>query len=456
MHKLALGGGGALVSFETRTLHAEHAEQTNGSAGVKALMQRDVDVLDGRINMVTQRRASLPPPDMPPGLDRDERVLIFRGYFRESVPQSALETWRQRHLVLRFHLHDDTLDVTELGARNDGLPHGRFLKRCSLPGLFPGSLRIGGVVDILGRAVRIYAADGVARRYATDVLGEPQPPDVDPGIDTFSATAAMAALASDAGSWHGVKSSSITRYIEAARGNQHRADERPPMEKTRWLDFDGVTPLRFLLRDEPVMRRDGDDAASSVTVPGLAAPPPQLYWLTYYIASRELEVQLAKANPILRMTAAGIGQEREAGVTAARGGGGVAQYLTLVKRSRLPKLALPSLRGSGDTTSRSSNRVNSGGASRTCNSDDAPTFITENDLRVGERLNVYGRIMTMCDVDNATQTWYAAEHGIDQRSARIDTAVPPTERAEIVPPPPLLGPAGIGGFNEADTLNSWK
>ena len=38
----------------------------------------------------------------------------FKGYYNESVADSALETWRCRHLFIRFFLGDSTTEVNEV------------------------------------------------------------------------------------------------------------------------------------------------------------------------------------------------------------------------------------------------------------------------------------------------------------------------------------------------------
>lgn len=44
----------------------------------------------------------------------DERSVAFKGYYNESVADSALETWRCRHLFIRFYLGDSTTEVNEV------------------------------------------------------------------------------------------------------------------------------------------------------------------------------------------------------------------------------------------------------------------------------------------------------------------------------------------------------
>jgi hypothetical protein len=89
--------------------------------------------------------------------------LTFRCYYQEGVPESALETSRKRHLVLLYHLEDDTAEIVEPEVRNNGLIPGRFLKRMRLPDISPETLRVGAVVEIYARTFKLYACDDFTR-----------------------------------------------------------------------------------------------------------------------------------------------------------------------------------------------------------------------------------------------------------------------------------------------------
>ncbi len=89
--------------------------------------------------------------------------LTFRCYFQEGVPESALESSRKRHLVLLYHLEDDTTEIVEPEVRNNGLVPGRFLKRMRLPDVTPETLRVGNVLEIFSRTLKLYACDDFTR-----------------------------------------------------------------------------------------------------------------------------------------------------------------------------------------------------------------------------------------------------------------------------------------------------
>ena len=339
--------------------------------------------------------------DLPPALAKDGTCLSFKAFYNESVPESPLETWRTRLLVLKFHVDDGSLEAIDPNIRNDGMPHGRFLKRIVVPGITLLDMRVGGSLELFGRVVRIYAADGVARKYFRDVVGDEQPADEEPVADKFSGTLQREHNKVDPEAWHGVKSSAITRYIEAKCGKLRSVNNDA---KERWNKYDGSLPLRFLLLWETA--EEGVAANST--------PDRRQFWLSYFLSDETVEIREAKKGE----------GKRSAG-----------SFSKLVKRGRLPRTLIVH-----DDRGRSAEEFSG--------SDD---YYSEDDFRVGGPLFVYGRDMVIADCDDYTQEWYAVEKGLDQRAARIETRVAPVEKVPLAIPPPLLGPAGIGERN----VNEW-
>ena len=134
------------------------------------------------------------------------------------------QTWRLRQLLIRFYLRDAKVeadDVQDALTRNDGLMHGKFLKRSALVGLDRTSyvrlLRVGGELVLQGRHVRLYACDASTRAHFAG-KGAPQAADEQPPQDAHTAAALKAAKPADA--WYGTRTSSITRFLEASMGSQ--------------------------------------------------------------------------------------------------------------------------------------------------------------------------------------------------------------------------------------------
>ena len=73
-------------------------------------------------------------PRLPPKwLKYDRKVLLFMGYFKEPVHESAVENYRVRKVDFHYYLDDDTLYITEGKIENSGIPQGVFLKRHKVP-----------------------------------------------------------------------------------------------------------------------------------------------------------------------------------------------------------------------------------------------------------------------------------------------------------------------------------
>ena len=86
-------------------------------------------------------------------------VLTFLSSFCEAVVESSDESWRLRRLLLRFHTCDESIEIFDSSSRNDGLPHGRFLKRTVVAGIKESSLTVGRNVELLGRVLSIHGCD---------------------------------------------------------------------------------------------------------------------------------------------------------------------------------------------------------------------------------------------------------------------------------------------------------
>jgi hypothetical protein len=69
----------------------------------------------------------------PAWVAHDRKVLRFYGYFKEPVYADARETFRVRKCVLYFYLADDSVHIVEPKVENSGLPQGVFIKRHRIP-----------------------------------------------------------------------------------------------------------------------------------------------------------------------------------------------------------------------------------------------------------------------------------------------------------------------------------
>ena len=190
-----------------------------------------------------------------------------------------------------------------------------------------------------------------------------------------------------------MKSSAITRFIEATRGSQKTNFKKDVAGAFR--KFDGQV-LRFLITwDDTKKNMFGEK---------------YLYWLSYFLASEQCEIKENK---------------------------GKKQFMgnpTLLSKMRLPKTVI-----AHDDRMRSCEDV-------TGDED----YYHEDDFRVGENIRVFGREMSICDCDDFTQQWYLENRGIDQKATKVPAAEPPSPRPKPAVPPHH----GFG--SEEDTLASWK
>ena len=53
----------------------------------------------------------------PAGAVFDDTECVFKGFFTESVADSALEKWRMRNIIIRFFLKDAKTEIDEAQVR---------------------------------------------------------------------------------------------------------------------------------------------------------------------------------------------------------------------------------------------------------------------------------------------------------------------------------------------------
>lgn len=91
----------------------------------------------------------------------DKKVLLFTGYMKSTVHESAAETFRVRYLKIYYYLEDDTIAITEPEVMNSGIQQGTFLKRQRIPMNASGvtyhwkDLNIGLNMNVYGKVIRV-------------------------------------------------------------------------------------------------------------------------------------------------------------------------------------------------------------------------------------------------------------------------------------------------------------
>ena len=112
---------------------------------------------------ISRRGGAYAEPFVPPKFALSGQKLTFKGFFQEGVPESSVETSRKRVLVIIYYLEDDTTEIVEPFIRNNGLPPGRFLKRMLLPGISTETMRLGSVIEVFKRSIRLVECDDFTR-----------------------------------------------------------------------------------------------------------------------------------------------------------------------------------------------------------------------------------------------------------------------------------------------------
>ena len=123
------------------------------------------------------------PPVVPAFVALDKKVLLFNGYFKQTVHESAEEFFRVRYAKIFYYLEDDTISIVEPVVENSGLPQGKLVNRQKLPKNNAGAtwhwkdLNIGADVTIYGRTFHLYDMNEWTRGYLTSqgiVVGAPE------------------------------------------------------------------------------------------------------------------------------------------------------------------------------------------------------------------------------------------------------------------------------------------
>jgi hypothetical protein len=235
--QFANGAGGSVVAFDRPSAASRMA------ASSAALASTQASLAASAARPAPSAKAGTEPFE-PPRAQLAGLKLTFRGFFQEAVPESATEQTRKRVLVLQYHLVDDMTEILEPEVRNDGLAHGKFLKKMPLPQVTLDTLRVGNELEICGRVIHLTACDDFSRNYF-ESIGVQQNANEHEEKDAFGKYQEGLAARNDPDAFHGVKSSAITRFIEAVNGSSRASSFKKDM-KGRFLEF-GNDRLLFLL-----------------------------------------------------------------------------------------------------------------------------------------------------------------------------------------------------------------
>lgn len=185
----------------------------------------------------------------------DRHVLRFFGYFKESVPESNLETERVRRLICHLYLVDNTVSINEEKMLNSGIPQGSFLKRQNVPHhvetnrfVNAWDFKIGEYTEIFGKRIYIYEADDYTRSFYQQ-SGKPQPNPSTCEQDAFS-TNVLPRFANKA--WNGLNSSVMNGRVPSQK--QFLANDRKVLRFYAFSEYPYV--INYYLADDTMEIRE--------------------------------------------------------------------------------------------------------------------------------------------------------------------------------------------------------
>ncbi len=328
----------------------------------------------------------------------DKLVYRFMAYFKESVPESSIESFRVRKCDILYYKEDNTISIKEKSEQNSGIPQGQFVKRGKIPknsdeNLTDADLFVGANVKIYGRVFHICDADAYTRSAKPGMDPTEEYP-----ADKHKENRRFQTEMQDPNVKKGKRTNPLTRYMEASLGNA--------APRQRGSGADGLST--FLKNDGKVLHYDCLWEDNSLY--GMK----NHYRINYFLSDDTMEV--------LETYTVNSGKD---------------PFPLMLKRSRVPKgtYLSPEMNGVEDVTSEEELRRR---------------FIVEQDLKVGQTINVMGKKMLIYGCDKATLDWWKENEGIDMSLDFIDVSEAPKQKIEVAVPPKM----GFMIGSEEDSLAS--
>lgn len=325
-----------------------------------------------------------------------KEVLKFNAYFTEEVVESPSETSRVRRADLFYYMEDHTMHIEEPRQENSGIPQGKFLRRQKIMKLdgTPYSLKditVGGVVHATSRDFHIVDCDGPSRKLLRE-MGHGEQADSMPIPTAEYDVYAKEMQEKRGGNFdqnYGRQLTSMKYFMEASLGQnvQKHASK-----------VEGNPILRFFLV--------WDDRATlygSLTT----------FAMHYYMYDKTIEIVEDKVP-----------------------NAGKDPFPKLLGRKRMPKQHQGEIYNDADRGVEPDNPKGH--------------YYEEEDFQVGNKINVWGREMTITGCDKQTQKYYMENYGMQESQFEpIPVERPQKPVYERVPPQHT----GIG--SEEDSLASW-
>ncbi|XP_033122586.1 EF-hand domain-containing family member C2-like [Anneissia japonica] len=294
----------------------------------------------------------------------DRQVLKFDAYFQEAVHEKREEQYRIRKCKIYFYLEDDSIQVIEPLVNNSGIPQGTLIRRHRIPLPPPNDdqfytvehFNLNKEITFYGRTFKITECDQFTYNFLRKL-----------GVRIS-----------------GPVSSPSDPYTDHRKTMDETQQPLRPYEKVDTLK-------QFLDHDRHVLRFYGiwDDQDS------MFGDAREMV-LHYFLADDTVEVK-----EIIRPNA---------------GRDAAAMFL---RRGRLPKAAPEALSQPGEVTGRTVLNVfgpMGHGGRYILDSLKTGAIHSEcyhaSDLRIGSKINLWGRTLTLTDCDDFTKEYYSTKYGI--------------------------------------------
>lgn len=327
----------------------------------------------------------------------DRKVLRYQGYFKEGVHESPQEQERLRRCVVYYFLEDDTISVSEPKQDNSGISgQGALIKRHQIPRPDGGpysfeDFNIGNTVIFYGKSFYLIDCDAFTRKFMSGLGVEVPPPESFPQ-DQYSDIRK--------------KANAIMVPKKAKVGEDMDYHQASAGAKTKLTPEQILGTKQFLANDKKVLRfycmwDDRDQLYGDV----------RLFVLHYFLSDDSIEI--AETNP------PNCGRD---------------PFPSFVKRQKVPK--------------RRDGKFVNPSASLSFKKE-VIEYLTDEDLRIGAQIQVFGRSLLIYDLDDFTKKFLTDKYGITNFTP-IDISQP--GQPKIVPEAPPYN--GYG--DEEDSLGSWK
>jgi len=333
----------------------------------------------------------------PKRVSLERKVLRFQCYYREGIHESPLEQERIRKCIIYYFLEDDTIAVSETKQDNSGIPgQGALIKRhqISQPDgtiLSFEDFNIGKSVTLYGKTFYLIDCDVFTRRFLTAVGIEVPPPEEFPE-DTYTVTRQKL---------HSTMVPTKTKptgqdFDESGMGGRRTKLTADEISSTKQFLAHDKKVLRFYCVWDDRLNLYGDI---------------RLYTLHYFLADDT--IQITETNPP---------------------NSGRDPFPSFIKRSKVPKV--------------NEGKFPSYNASLTFKEESVEN-LTDADLMIGVKVNVFGRIFQVYNCDEYTKQHLEEKFGYTDFTP-INVTQPGPPRVAVEPPP-------YNGFgDEQDSLGSWK